>query len=93
MKNGETSKLPVKTEFGWHVVHLDIANPYTPPPFDQVKEGIRRSMLLKIGQQRLEKLREQAKVEYPAGTAAPATKAAANTPAAAEEKTTADKKG
>ncbi len=74
MKNGETTKLPVKTEFGWHVVHLDIANPFTPPPFDQVKEGIRRTMLVKVGQQRLEKLREQAKVEYPPGAAPPVAK-------------------
>jgi hypothetical protein len=77
MKNGETTKVPVKTEFGWHVVHLDIANPFTPPPFEQVKSGVRRSMLLQIGQQRLEKLREQAKVEYPSG-AVPAPKPVAN---------------
>ena len=87
MSNGETTKVPVKTEFGWHVVHLDIANPFTPPPFDQVKAGIRRSMLLKMGQQRLEKMREQAKVEYPAGVAPPATKPAP----AAEEKPAAGK--
>jgi peptidyl-prolyl cis-trans isomerase C len=87
MKNGETIKVPVKTEFGWHVVHLEIANPFTPPPFEQVKAGIRRSMLLKIGQQRLEKMREQVKVEYPAGTAPPVPKAAP----AAEEKPAAGK--
>jgi peptidyl-prolyl cis-trans isomerase C len=82
LKNGETTRVPVKTEFGWHVIHLDIANPFTPPPFEQVKAGIRRSMLLKMGQQRLEKLREQAKVEYPAN----------NAPAAKQEPV-ADKKG
>ncbi len=85
MQNGETTKVPVKTEFGWHVLHLDIANPFAPPPFDQVKEGIRRSMLVKIGQQRLEKLREQAKIEYPPGMA-PAAEPPTNAPAAAEEK-------
>jgi peptidyl-prolyl cis-trans isomerase C len=85
MKNGETTKVPVKTEFGWHVVHLDIANPFTPPPFEQVKEGIRRTMLMKISQQRLEKLREQAKVEYPAGTAPPAVKPGAPPPTAEEK--------
>ncbi len=87
LSNGETTKVPVKTEFGWHVVHLDIANPFTPPPFDQVKAGIRRSTLLKIGQQRLEKMREQAKVEYPAGAAPPAPKPAP----VAEEKPAAGK--
>jgi peptidyl-prolyl cis-trans isomerase C len=86
MKNGENTKVPVKTEFGWHVVHLDIANPFTPPPYDQVKEGIRRTMQVKIGQQRLEKLREQAKVEYPPGSTAPvSTKSETPKPAAAPE--------
>jgi len=65
LKDGESTKLPVKTEFGWHVVRRDGAAPFTPPPFDEVKEKIRRTMLLQAGQQRLEKLREQAKVEYP----------------------------
>jgi parvulin-like peptidyl-prolyl isomerase len=86
MKNGETTKVPVKTEFGWHVVHLDIANPFTPPPFDQVKSGVRRSMLLKIGQQRLEKLREQAKVEYPPGSPPTTATKPADEPKPAEAK-------
>jgi parvulin-like peptidyl-prolyl isomerase len=71
LKNGETTKVPVKTEFGWHVIHLDIANPYSPPPFEQVKEGIRHSLQAKIAQQRVQKLREQARIEYPSGATAP----------------------
>ena len=85
MQNGETTKVPVKTQFGWHVVHLDIANPYTPTDFDQVKEGIRRNMQIKIGKERVDKLNEQAKIDYPPGTAPPAkdeaAKPAANGPA------------
>ncbi len=72
LKDGESSKVPVKTEFGYHVVHLDIVNPYTPPPFDQLKEGIRRTTQVKVGQERMKKLRESAKIEYPAGSAPPA---------------------
>jgi peptidyl-prolyl cis-trans isomerase C len=73
MKAGDVTKLPVKTEFGWHVVHLDVANPFTPPPFEQVKEHIRSGVLLKAGQQRVEKMRELAKIEYPQGAAPAAT--------------------
>jgi peptidyl-prolyl cis-trans isomerase C len=73
LKDGDITKLPVKTEFGWHVLRRDAAHPFTPPPFEQVREKLRRTMLLQAGQQRLEKLREQAKVEYPAA-AAPAKK-------------------
>ena len=106
LKNGETSKAPIKTQFGWHVIHLDIANPYTPPAFDQIKETLRRQLAVKAGQQRIDKLREGAKIEYPAGNApiipaplpaappaaAPATPAA---PAAAPAAATpaAEKKG
>ena len=67
MKAGDVTKIPVKTEFGFHVVHLDVANPFTPPPFEQVKEHIRSVVLLKAGQQRVEKMREMAKIEYPQG--------------------------
>jgi peptidyl-prolyl cis-trans isomerase C len=84
LKNDESTKVPVKTEYGWHVVHLDIVNPYAPPPFEQVKEGIRRGLLVKLAQDRVKKLRDNAKIEYPEGSApVPATPAAANP---AEEK-------
>jgi peptidyl-prolyl cis-trans isomerase C len=82
MQNGETTKVPVKTQFGWHVVHLDIVNPYSPPAFEEVKEGIRRNLQMKINRERLDKLRETAKVEYPPGVAPPATSAAPVPPAA-----------
>lgn len=69
LKNGETTKTPVKTKFGWHVVHLDIVNPFTPPPFEQVKDSVRQTMLRRVGQERLKQLKEQAKIEYPPGSA------------------------
>ncbi len=90
MKNGDTTRAPVKSQFGWHVVRLDAVNPITPPPFAQVKESIRASLSKKIGEQRLAKLKEQAKIEYPPGSAPPpaakaeppgALKPAAATPA------------
>jgi peptidyl-prolyl cis-trans isomerase C len=72
MKNGETTKVPVKTSFGWHVVHLDISNPFVPPPFEQVKDAVRHGLLLAVGRERLHKLKEQAKIEYPPGATPPA---------------------
>jgi len=77
LKNGETTKVPVKTRFGWHVVHLDIVNPFTPPPFEQVKDSVRQTLLRRVGQERLHQLKEQAKIEYPPGVAPPAQKAEA----------------
>ncbi|MGH8123082.1 MAG: peptidylprolyl isomerase [Rudaea sp.] len=77
LKNGETTRTPVRTEFGWHVLRLDIANPFVPPPFDQVKENIRRTLALKVGEERLDQLKKQAKIEYPPGSA-PLPEPAAN---------------
>lgn len=74
LKNGETTKVPVKTRFGWHVVHLDIANPFKPPPFDQVKDSVRQTLLRRVAQERLHQLKEQAKIEYAPGVAPPAAK-------------------
>lgn len=74
MKDGETTKTPIKTQFGWHVIKLDIVNPFSPPPFEQVKDGIRRNLSLKMGQERLEKLKEQAKIDYPPGVTPPTPK-------------------
>ncbi len=75
LKNGETTRTPVKTQFGWHVLRLDIVNPFTPPPFEQVKDNLRHSLALKVGEERLGKLKQQAKIDYPPGIA-PAPKPA-----------------
>ncbi len=83
MKPGDFSRTPVKTQFGWHVFHLDAVNAYVPPEFDKVKDDIRRNLQKKIGEERLAKLKQQAKIEYPAGAApAPAKPAPAAAPAA-----------
>jgi peptidyl-prolyl cis-trans isomerase C len=85
LKNGETTKVPVKTRFGWHVVHLDIVNPFTPPPFEQIKDSVRQSMLRRVGQERLRQLKEQAKIEYPPGAAPPAAAKGESEKAASDE--------
>jgi len=80
LKNGESSRVPIKTDFGWHVVHLSIANPFTPPPFDQIKDSVRQGLLLRVGRERLQKLKEQAKVEYPSGALPPTPPTKATAP-------------
>ncbi|MBS0583065.1 MAG: peptidyl-prolyl cis-trans isomerase [Proteobacteria bacterium] len=80
MKVGDFSRTPVKTQFGWHVFHLDAINAITPPEFDKVKDEIRSGLQKKIGEERLAKLKQQAKIEYPAGSAPAAKPAAAPVP-------------
>lgn len=62
LKPGETTKVPLKTEFGWHVVHLDAVNPYIAPPFEQIKETMRKTMQSRALDQRIEELRKKAQV-------------------------------
>ncbi len=62
LKSGETSKVPVHTEFGWHVLHVGAISPFVPPTFDQLKDTIRETVLGQLSDQRLTKLRDEAKV-------------------------------
>lgn len=65
MKAGDVSKTPVQTPLGWHVVHLETVTPHTPPTFEQVKESLRRTMQKRAGEDRLMKLRTEAKIVPP----------------------------
>jgi len=71
MKPGETAKAPVESKFGWHVLNLTATTPYTPPPFDQVKENMKRSLTKRSADDRINKLREDAKVTMADGSAPP----------------------
>ena len=44
MKPGEISKVPVKTEYGWHVIKLEDTRPLKNITFDKVKGGIRNAL-------------------------------------------------
>lgn len=69
LKSGQTSVVPVRTEFGWHVIHVGAISPFVPPPFEELKESIRETLLTQLGQQRLQKLRSEASVSTPEAAA------------------------
>lgn len=92
---GESMKVPVQTQYGWHLIRVDLATPFSPGSFEDLKEGIRLTLAGQLATDRLQKLREEAKIELL--TPAPAATAPANvapepaaptepTPAAAESK-------
>lgn len=62
LKPGETTKTPVQLPQGWAVLHLTAANEAPQPAFEQVKEGIRRTLSKRAGDERIAKLREGAKI-------------------------------
>lgn len=80
LKPGETTKTPVQLPQGWAVLHLTTANEIPQPPFEQVKEGIKRMLGKRLGDERITKLRESATIvlaDPPPPPAAAATKPAA----------------
>lgn len=60
LKAGESTKVPVKSQFGWHVLHLSAIKPVTPPAFDAIRGELQKHMLARQGDQWMEKLRGEA---------------------------------
>lgn len=79
LKPGDTTKAPLQTPQGWMLVHLKSSTEVPPLPFEQVKEGLRRTLARKAGDERIEQLRQDAKIVVtdppPASTLPPAPRA------------------
>ena len=63
LKKGETAKVPVKTQFGWHVIRVADRRAGAPPKFDEVKEQLRQKLAETIAQEEIAKLRGAAKIQ------------------------------
>ncbi len=63
LKKGETTKSPVKTNFGWHVIKLDDVRPTQFPSLDETKGEIRRQLQQKNVREAILDLRAKAKIE------------------------------
>ncbi|MGH8671038.1 MAG: peptidylprolyl isomerase [Burkholderiales bacterium] len=80
LEKGRYTEQPVQSRFGWHLIQLEDTRALTPPPYEEVKNGLQQ----RLTQQRIEKLmadlRANAKIdppdEVPADVPAPADKAA-----------------
>jgi peptidyl-prolyl cis-trans isomerase C len=77
LKNGEMTKTPVQSQFGWHVIMREDSRDQPPPPFDAVKDQLRSLIQTQKLQQHLADLQSKAKIENrvepkPAAPPAPA---------------------
>lgn len=63
MKKGETSKAPVKSQFGWHIIRVEDVRPIKVPPLDEVKADIARQLQQTRVHDALLALRKDAKIE------------------------------
>ena len=84
MKKGETSKAPVQTQFGYHIIKLEDVKDM--PAFEEIKANIAPRVQQEQLRKHIEDLRAKAKIEYkgtqaPAATTIPVPGAPADKPA------------
>ncbi|MBL8672805.1 MAG: peptidylprolyl isomerase [Alphaproteobacteria bacterium] len=63
MKKGETSKAPVQSEFGWHVIRVEDRRTAQPRSFEDAAEELREAQTGAVVRKAMEDLRGKAKVE------------------------------
>ena len=62
LKKGETTKAPVQTQFGWHVIQLTDERPLKMPTFDEAKNQLVQMMSQQSLQKVVAELRSKAKI-------------------------------
>ena len=95
LKDGEYTKAPVKTRFGYHVIIRDESREKQPPSMDKMKESITAMIKQKKLQEHIKQLRDTSKVivnkpeaaPAPADNSAPTDQADKSTPPAPAAKT------
>lgn len=60
---GKFSEVPVKTQFGWHVIKVEERRAMTIPSFQEVREILANELSAELGQKFMEQLRAEASIE------------------------------
>lgn len=63
LKNNEYTKVPVKTDFGWHVILRVDSREVDAPPFEQMKEQLKMRVQNIQVEQYIKSLRDKAKID------------------------------
>lgn len=85
LKKGQYTKVPVHTQFGWHVILLENTRPMPAPTMASMKEQLKNTLEGQQVEAYVNKLRSSAKVKMNTKTAAAPAKTSA-TPAAGTNK-------
>ena len=64
MQRGDVSKVPVKSQFGWHIIKITDSRMQTPVPLEQRKDDIRQALGQEAVHQEVQSLIGGAKIEY-----------------------------
>lgn len=62
LKKGHYTKVPVKSQFGWHVIKLDDTRPVKPPSFDEIKQRLEATVQNEHVSAYIKSLRDKAKI-------------------------------
>ncbi len=81
LQPGETSKEPVETRLGWHVIKVEDRRDRQPPSFEEVKGDLESAAQQELVTALIQELRDDAKVEIMALPAPQAPEAGAVAPA------------
>lgn len=76
LKPGETTRDPVKSEYGWHIIKLENVRPRAMPEFEQAKGNIRQIVQQERVEALLKSIKDKAKIKIEPATEAPAGEAA-----------------
>jgi peptidyl-prolyl cis-trans isomerase C len=63
LKKGEHTKVPVQSQYGWHVIRLDDTRPLAAPPFESVKDRLTQIVEAKKFTSYTDELVKTAKIE------------------------------
>ncbi|HYF60488.1 MAG TPA: peptidylprolyl isomerase [Burkholderiaceae bacterium] len=63
LEKGKYTEMPVKTDFGWHVIRLDDVRDQAPPPVEQVAPQIKQELERRRIQTLQKDLRDKARVQ------------------------------
>jgi peptidyl-prolyl cis-trans isomerase C len=64
MQRGDVSKVPVKSQFGWHIIKITDSRMQTPAPLEQRKDDIRQALSQEAVHTEVQNLIGGAKIEY-----------------------------
>ena len=64
MQRGDVSKVPVKSQFGWHIIKITDSRMQTPAPLEARKDDIRKALSQEAVHQEVQDLIGAAKIEY-----------------------------
>ena len=64
LKKGETTPVPVKSQFGWHIIKLEDTRDAQFPSFEEVKPQVQQRLMQQKVQQYQDELRKKAKTDY-----------------------------